>query len=270
MFQTKCIVLDLDGTLLNDEKAISPLNRLAIAACKQKGIQIVIATARPPRSVRHLLQDEPFDGYVIYYNGALITNESQGIRHHVCIRTETAVMIAKFLSEHEPQAIISYEVDDAWYCIDPVPENRCAEFGLRPKDPKPTVVDKSFFDSLSPTKILILGLQHWEAIRDHFVEDVNVICTDGGILVQIMDKSVSKEHAVRKVLEQMDIPPEETMAFGDDFNDIGLFELCGFPVAMGNAINELKTLTKYVTESNNVDGVAVALQKLVLSIPKGI
>ena len=57
------------------------------------------------------------------------------------------------------------------------------------------------------------------------------------------------------------VPIKVNLAFGDDFNDVGLFQLCGWPVAMGNAIDELKAIAKEVTESNDNDGVAMILER---------
>lgn len=93
---------------------------------------------------------------------------------------------------------------------------------------------------------------------------MNVIATDGGVLVQIMQKLASKEEAVQWVLHDIGVKSENVMVFGDDFNDLGLFHKCGFPIAMENAIIELKSLAKHITESNDNDGVAVAHEKFVV------
>ncbi|WP_435170200.1 HAD family hydrolase [Paenibacillus glycanilyticus] len=66
------------------------------------------------------------------------------------------------------------------------------------------------------------------------------------------------------MLNEIGVRAENVMVFGDDFNDLGLFHNCGFPIAMENAIMELKNCAKHITESNDNDGVAVALEKLVL------
>jgi hydroxymethylpyrimidine pyrophosphatase-like HAD family hydrolase len=91
-----------------------------------------------------------------------------------------------------------------------------------------------------------------------------VIATDGGVLIQIMHKSASKEKAVEWVLSEIGVKSENVMVFGDDFNDLGLFHLSGFPVAMGNAIIELKKCAVYITDSNDNDGVANAIGKFVI------
>lgn len=65
------------------------------------------------------------------------------------------------------------------------------------------------------------------------------------------------------VLNDLGLPREQVMVFGDDVNDLGLFRLCGFPVAMANAIPEIRAMASYVTASNDDDGVATAIEKFV-------
>lgn len=145
----------------------------------------------------------------------------------------------------------------------PIPDSSRAVFGIGPADPTPEIADETYISALSPTKILILGFDAWRDLQEEFRHMVNVSATDGGALVQIMHASVSKESAVTRVLDDMGMAPAEVMVFGDDLNDLGLFRLCGFPVAMGNAIQELREAAAYITASNDGDGVAVAIEKLV-------
>ncbi|MBC6973113.1 HAD hydrolase family protein [Bacillus sp. Xin] len=77
-----------------------------------------------------------------------------------------------------------------------------------------------------------------------------------------MGRNVSKENAVLNWCQKHEISAERVMAFGDDWNDIGLFKECGYPIAMGNAISELKELACYVTNSNDNDGVAHILEQI--------
>jgi Cof subfamily protein (haloacid dehalogenase superfamily) len=261
----KAIVLDLDGTLLGSDKSISSRNYGATKRCFDSGIHIIIATARPPRSAQRFVKDlVPFIDYLVFYNGALVTCKSKQMQRHTSISTGVSQQITKFIKVHEPQSVISYEVNDSWYTSTPIPDSQCSQLGILPTDPKPGVVDNNFISSISPTKILVLGYNSWKDIIEKFGEHVNVIATDGGVLVQIMHKSASKENAVQWALSDIGVKPKNAMVFGDDFNDLGLLNLCGFPIAMGNAINELKSCAKYVTESNDNNGVAVALEKFVL------
>lgn len=206
----------------------------------------------------------PFVDYMVYYNGALATCKSKQNERHISIPMEISQQIHKFIELRVPHSIISYEVHDSWYTCRPVPDSQCAQLGIRSNDPKPQVVDKDYISLLSPTKILVLGCSTWGDICEQFGDHVNVIATDGGVLVQIMHKSASKEKAVQCVLSDIGVRSENVMVFGDDFNDLGLFHMSGFPVAMENAIIELKNCAAHVTDSNDHDGVAVAIERFVV------
>ncbi|MFC5452551.1 HAD hydrolase family protein [Paenibacillus aestuarii] len=180
------------------------------------------------------------------------------------IPMEISQQFNNFIELQAPQSFISYEVNDSWYTCTPIPDSQLGHFGIRSNDPKPLIVDKDIISSLSPTKILVHGYSSWRDVIEQFSDHVNVIATDGGALVQIMHKLASKEDAVQWVLNDIGVKAENVMVFGDDFNDLGLFHKCGFPIAMGNAIIELKKCAKHITKSNDNDGVAVALEKFVL------
>lgn len=264
MSNIQAIVLDLDGTLLTSDKAISSRNYQAVKRCFDAGIHIIIATARPPRAANQFLKDFPFVDYIVYYNGALVTCKSKQNEQHISIPMEISQQISTFIELHIPQSIVSYEVNDSWYTCRPVPESQFAQLGIRSNDPKPQIVDKEYINSITPTKILLLGCSTWKDIGEQFGDDVNVIATDQGALVQIMHKSASKEAAVQWVLDDLGVDSENVMVFGDDFNDLGLFLMSGFPVAMDNAIIELKNCAAHITDSNDKDGVAVAIERFVV------
>lgn len=266
----KALVLDLDGTLLSSNKSISPRNYQAVKRCCESGIHIIIATARPPRAAEQFVRNLSFSDYKVFYNGALVTCTSRQIQRHYSIPMNISQAISEFISSSAPQAVLSYEVNDLWYTCTPILDNHCSQFGIRQNDPRPEIVDADFINTLSPTKILVLGYDTWEDLVHAFGDKVNVIATDKGVLVQIADKCASKGNALQWVLTEIGVNPENVMVFGDDYNDMGLFHFCGYPIAMGNAIIELKTVAKYVTESNDDDGVAVALEELLLSTPNKV
>lgn len=261
----RAIVFDLDGTLLNSSKMISDRNKEAVRQCSERGIHLIVATARPPRAIDHLTEDLKFVEHVVYYNGALVVNKNKGIRRHTPIPAELAVQIVGHVSTDSPGTFITYEVDDSWYCTHPLSEEQYSAFGIRSSDSRPQVMDMGMFGRLSPTKIVISRYTHWHGLAERFEGQANIICTDNGALVQVMENSVSKEFAIKYILTDLEIVPSNVMAFGDDYNDLGLFKFCGLPVAMSNAIDELKGHALFTTESNDNDGVALALERFILN-----
>lgn len=216
----QAIVLDLDGTLLSSDKSISPRNYQAVKRCFDSGVHIITATARPPRAANQFVKNFPFVDHMVYYNGAQVTCKSKQTQWHISIPMEISQQINKFIEVHAPHSLISYEVNDSWYTCAPVPDSQRAHYGIRANDPSPQVVDKNFIRSISPTKILVLGYSEWRDVIEQFSDHVNVIATDGGVLVQIMHKSASKENAVERVLNDIEVNLENVMVFGDDFRTI--------------------------------------------------
>ncbi|MEY8348008.1 HAD family hydrolase [Bacillus cereus] len=250
----KVIVLDLDGTLLNREKKVSERNRKAIIECYRKGIHIIFATARAPRSVKQFLPVELQSiGMMVYYNGALLRDQITKMNDHYPIDATDTAEIINFVTQAQPASFVAIEVEDICYINQNIKTNFITATS-------PIVITNEEMKQRSVSKILLHSFSHYEKLAEQFRHKVNVICTDQNQLVQIMERNVSKENAVLNWCQKHEISPEQVMVFGDDWNDIGLFKTFGYPIAMGNAISELKELACYITHHNDNDGVAHILE----------
>jgi Cof subfamily protein (haloacid dehalogenase superfamily) len=252
------IVLDLDGTLLNSKKEVSNRNYKAVLECMNKGYPIIFATARPPRAVKWFLPEELLNvGYFVYYNGAFIINERKSLEYHVFIESEITTEIVDYCATQYPNCILGIEYKDEWFCYKEVDYSTT----MNVKD-TPKVIEIEELKKLNATKILITELDEVTSLISRFGSLVNILITDGGQLIQIMPKLASKESAIKMICENEKIELTRVLAFGDDFNDLGLFQICGFPIAMGNSIQELKEIALEITETNDNDGVAIVLERL--------
>ncbi|WP_028551082.1 Cof-type HAD-IIB family hydrolase [Paenibacillus sp. UNC451MF] len=257
--KVSAIVLDLDGTLLNSRKKVSPRNLSAVLECYNRGIPIIIATARPPRSVKDLLPEQLRSiGVKIYYNGALVISEVLNLREHYPLDDSINAELIDYLISSESDPHLSVEVEDSWY------SNRELDYTeLMQIKTKPDIVGIEEMRQLAASKLLITNFKETGKLLEQFLHKVNIVITDSGSLIQISSKKASKENAVAQICERLGFLLEEVMVFGDDYNDLGLFRLCGFPIAMGNAIEELKDIAYEVTETNDHDGVAVLLERII-------
>ncbi|MWV43366.1 Cof-type HAD-IIB family hydrolase [Paenibacillus sp. HJL G12] len=252
------IVLDLDGTLLNSNKQISNRNCKAIMECSALGMKFIFATARPPRAVKTFLTDELLNlGSFIYYNGAYINCKHTGIDDHVPIKSEVTSEVLDYCLKGNPDLDLSLEVKDEWMSLREYDYSTL----MRVKG-NPMVKSLEELKRLDASKILFSGNMDIISFQEKFKSQLNILITDNGNLVQVSSLKASKENAVAVLCKAMNIPLENVMVFGDDFNDIGLFKTCGWSVAMGNAIGELKEISKEITETNDNDGVAIILEKL--------
>lgn len=258
----KGIVLDLDGTLLNSQKEVSKRNLQSIRECYGNGITVIFATARPPRSVKDFLPRELQEmGPIVYYNGALIIDHTSEYRQHYPVESATKNEIIEYVISHHSDACLSIESEDTWYSNKTIDYSKAMNATVNP-----IVVSLDNLKEIKASKLLITQYPYYEKLQKQFEHKVNTICTDSGTLIQIMNKGVSKKQAIMDLCDQIQLNMNNIMAFGDDWNDLDLFHACGFPIAMENAIPELKEIAYFVTKSNDEDGVAQVLERLICTV----
>ncbi|WP_410981636.1 Cof-type HAD-IIB family hydrolase [Bacillus cereus] len=256
----KVIVLDLDGTLLNSQKEVSERSKRAILAAHETGLAVIFATARPPRSVNTFLSRELQEiASVVYYNGALSVDNLLGRKHYPIEQTFTEEIL-DYMHTNQPEAYISIESEDFWYSSQTLDYRQTMKVTTNP-----TVVTIDELRKIQASKILISQCYNYKALQELFEDKVNIIRTDSGSLIQIMKKDASKERAIIDICTAKRIPMDHVMPFGDDWNDFNLFMESGLPVAMGNAIPELKEIAFFVTGSNDEEGVAQVLEQIIFA-----
>ncbi|MBD0382908.1 Cof-type HAD-IIB family hydrolase [Paenibacillus sedimenti] len=258
----KWIVLDLDGTLLNSKKQISRRNLFALQKVNSDGIQIIFATARPPRAVNYGNVNLSSFGTMVFYNGALFRCNVTNQEIHYSISKELVGAIFDYCLSVDPEANISVEVKNEWFTYKSLDYREMMKVTTNP-----TIINIEELKTYDCTKILITDYKNTEDIVNRFGDQVHILNTDDGKLIQIMSVRSSKENAVKYLIESQGYKMSDVMCFGDDFNDLGLFHSCGFPIAMGNAIRELKEIATEITETNDNDGVALILERILHKSP---
>ncbi|PIH60099.1 Cof-type HAD-IIB family hydrolase [Paenibacillus sp. LK1] len=252
------IVLDLDGTLLNSKKEISNRNYNAIMDCSNMGMKFIFATARPPRAVRSFMNEEMLSiGSFVYYNGAYIDCKHTGINKHISIESEVTEELLNYCLNCNPDLDLSFEVKDVWMTL-----KECDYSTVIQVKDNPVVKPLEELRCLEASKILFSGKIDMISFQEKFKMKLNIVITDNGNLVQVSSPKASKEIAVAALCKEMNVSLENVLVFGDDFNDMGLFNICGWPVAMGNSIDELKLKSREITDTNDKDGVAMILERL--------
>lgn len=255
----KLVAIDLDGTLLDSSKKVSEQTARALRCLN--GAQVVIASARPPRSVRHIYKQLKLDTWQINYNGALIWDEvgQKPVFHRPLKALLVREMIEKARDMFD-EVLIHAEIMDKWF-TDRDDMSHTTETGKLFKPDKICPVDE--FCAGPITKLMMLGdppiLTRIEALLlEEFSDKVSILHTDHDLL-QIMDKRVSKAVALEKVATHHGIKAEEVMAVGDAPNDVGMLQYAGVAVAMDNAHKMVKKVADWIAPSNDDHGVHAAL-----------
>jgi Cof subfamily protein (haloacid dehalogenase superfamily) len=256
----KAVVFDLDGTVLNSKKEISKRNIKAISSLQSKNIHTIFATARPPRVTSFKGFDKlSRDGYMVYYNGAYFKCTKTLDDCHFGIEPAVAAEVIDYIEALDEDAVVTVEIKDNLYGYKDI------EYGVldfMKKDYHPEIVEMEFLKSQELTKILIADFDYPAELAERFAEELNIIVTDGGRLVQVMSSQVGKEIAIAAIARNLGITIKDIMCFGDDYNDLELFRAAGHSVAMGNAVDDLKEIASEVTLTNDEDGVAVVLERI--------
>jgi Cof subfamily protein (haloacid dehalogenase superfamily) len=257
----RLVAIDLDGTLLNSSKLISDQTIEALQCLPARGVRVVIASARPPRSVRHIYQMLRLDTLQINYNGALIWDEPKRktVFHQPMDCALVRRMIARVRGAH-PQVLVTCEIMDRWY-TDRMDQTYTTETG---RLFKPDVIAPIESFCVEPiTKLLFLGdprviSQIEPMLKTEFAHDVTVVRTDEQ-LVQVMHKRVSKSRSLKRVAQHYGVSDREIMAIGDAPNDVGMLQMAGVAVAMDNAHAFVKQVAHWIAPSNDDHGVHAAL-----------
>ena len=239
----RLLLFDLDGTLLDSRKRISQRNLDTIAECRSRGIMIGIATARSePTCARYTQAIRP--DLLISNSGALVRLHGEIIYECSFTAAETAAIIGAGVAGHRG---ITADCADVTYC------NRHIEFF---NEPGMEYTDFSGF-SRSCFKICIEGTDTDFAERTAaLINDCSWIAFSDCDWFKFSKSGVSKGDALRHVMGRTGIPAENTAAFGDDFGDIEMLDLCGVGIAMSNAVDEVRKHADIVIGDNDSDAIA--------------
>ncbi len=257
----RLVAIDLDGTLLNDSKQVSEQTAGALCGLPERGVRVVIASARPPRSVRHIYKMLKLDTLQINYNGALIWDEPN--RRAVFHRPLPGALTAEIVNvarDWFDDVLVTCEIMDRWF-TDRDDQTHTTETGrmFKPDVIAPVVT----FLNQDVTKLMFLGnpkmISELEPLMfRQFGEQVTILQTDDDLL-QITSPGIGKSTALQWVADQYQVPITQVMAIGDAPNDVGMLQLAGVAVAMDNARPVVKEVADWIAPSNNDHGVHAAL-----------
>ena len=267
----KLLVLDVDGTLLNNEKEISKRTLSTLLKAQHTGIRIVLASGRPTSGLLPLakaLEMGNFGGFIVSYNGAQIINAENGeVMFDKRINPELIPYLEKKARKNN-FSIFTYHdeyllTDNA----DNVHIRREAWLNnLRIMEEEEFSIAIDF----APCKCVLVsddeealrGLEnHWKRRLDGVLD----VFPSEPYFLEVVPCGVDKANTLGVLMEQLGVKREEVIAIGDGVADVTMLQLAGKSVAMGHAQDSVKICADYVTASNEEDGVAQAVEKLVLA-----
>lgn len=264
--QKYVIALDLDGTLTNHNKEVTPRTRQALMQAASEESIIVLASGRPTygiEPVAHCLNLERIGGYILSYNGGKIvdwTTKRELYAKH--LPDEVVPIIYRYATEkgyallgYVGNQIVTERPDDAYV----KEESRINKMEIRRVEHLPSALEAH------PTKLLLTGhpddMVRAEAELSELLSDRMDVFRSAPFFVELVPKGIDKAQSLERLLQHLAMDATNLMAFGDGYNDMSMIKYANIGVAMANAAPELRAIADYVTTSNEEDGVAVFLEK---------
>lgn len=274
----KLIAIDLDGTLLTDEKQLPQANIDAIHQAIQAGVQVVICTGRTLPGVREIMAQLPFKGeddFLILQNGS-VTHRLHNLEivDQVTLSQQARAALIDFARVFDEQGaqlvafdqegmmlMSQYEANDIV-----ISDSKVLGTPITPFTTEEFLAFEGF------NKAMVLGEPNiLDALKDRvpseLFEHYSPVRSQP-IIAEFLVKGVSKASALKSLAARLAIDAEHVMAIGDQLNDLEMLEWAGLGVAMGNAVSGIKEVADVVTSTNEDAGVAQAIEQHVLSKKK--
>jgi hydroxymethylpyrimidine pyrophosphatase-like HAD family hydrolase len=259
------VALDLDGTLLRSDRTVSPRTRSALRAAQAAGVDLVLATARSPRGVLPIADDLGLGGLAICANGATVFDlDTQSIVRHRPLPSRTAHRLVRELRAAVPGIVFGWELELRFGSEPAYEALRQSTWWPRPQGAFPPS-DPLAWDA--PMTKLIgrvpngdLGAA-FEIARSLAGTDA-VATLAGEAFVELVAAGVGKEAALAELAAERGIADDEVAAFGDHLTDLGMVTWAGLGVAVANAHPAVLDAADERTASNDDDGVALVLERL--------
>jgi len=271
MFPYRLIALDLDGTLNNNQKQIAPGTREFLKSLQQQGTTIALASARPTPGLsreRSCLDLDLYHGCLISHNGARILDAAS---NRLLFQKNMDPADVTAMLTHLAQFPVSVMVDDGSCYYTNNPGGYKVEFERKNIGiPLKAVDDMAAAVHFPTAKILVVAPEEVLSplipeITGPFRDTFDFFHVDGFYL-EIVIKNLSKADGLAILSEQLAIPREQIIAFGDSANDIAMLEYAGLGVAMANAGEAVKKAADAVTScTNDEEGVTRFLEEVIAS-----
>ena len=265
----KLVTIDIDGTLLNSERKVTPKVKAAIQKATKLGVNVVLATGRPTIGVMSLIKELGLDnnhGFMITYNGAMIQNagtEEVLIQHPLPFEDYLDVeLLSRKLGVHlhvqdyttmytANRDLSPYTINEATLTGIPVSYRAVSEMTPDIKIIKSMMIDHEDILDAAIKRIPQEYFDKYEMVKS------------SPYYLEVLNKKATKGEAVKELAELLNIKQEEVMALGDNENDLSMIEYAGIGVAMGNAVESVKKAANEITKTNDEHGVAHAFEQWV-------
>lgn len=263
----KAIFIDIDGTLRDSDRNLSAKTIETVKKISEKGILVILCSGRPRKYTEKISRECFASKYIITSSGGNIYDYEQNkILYVNKMNKETLIKLYEITNPEDVRFIMNVGEGRVVNKVKHPDQEKKLEGDIREFVYKNDVVQctiadidfnkiKNLIPKIETVENIEIKNRHKSLLDTKFKDDKTIFCDVANI-------NSNKGIAVKKLLEILNIKKEEAIAIGDDNNDLSMFEQVGYKVAMGNAIDSVKRKADEITRTNDEDGVAIFLDKL--------
>ncbi len=269
MTDKKIIILDIDGTLVNSKKEITPETLKYLRMIQEQGHIVALASGRPYPGMKQYIDAlslEKYGGYVLSFNGGMVIECAAG---RVVYQKTIPNRYAKVLYDFAKKRKIGMVTYDGNRVVTGTDTDGYMEFEARLNNMEICKVDDfcGYVDFDMPKCLMTAEPEQAEVyekeLRDMLSPELNVFRSEP-YFIEITTKGVDKAESVARLLDVLGMKREQCICCGDGFNDRTMVEYAGIGVAMGNAQDVVKEAADYVTASCDEDGIVEVIKRFIL------
>jgi Cof subfamily protein (haloacid dehalogenase superfamily) len=262
----RLLITDVDGTLVAPDKVVTEAAKAVAREMRDAGIILAVASSRPPRGMRMLIEPLAPRSAIVGFNGGVFVNPDLSVTESHIIDPAIARQALNLILAQEMDAWIYTEED--WLIRDRAAPHVAHEAGILKFDAK---VVTSFTDGYLAKAVKIVGVSDdldlvaaSERLMQNTLGERASVARSEPHFVDVTDPQANKGAVVVTLSKHLNVPPEQIATIGDSSNEVLMFRKSGFSIAMGNATDKVKAEATAVTDSNEDEGFANAVRKFVL------
>ncbi len=271
----KLLAIDIDGTLLNPQKQITPRTRTAIQAARAAGVVITLATARRYRNTAPIAAELEIDVPLVLCDGALLM-QGDNILATQLLNAVVAQQAVEFMVRHAIQPAVHHiinAIEETWTGPEAYDNEWVTTyFATFPESIQRLDYAHCCAGHVDPLRVVAFASRD---VIDALIPEIATLPCSWNFTprgsydtaeLTVMNPSCSKASGVALLAQSLGIEMQQVMAIGDNNNDLEMLQAAGWSVAMGQAPTALQAVASAVTTSNAEDGVALAIERYVLGV----
>jgi hypothetical protein len=263
--EIRLVIADVDGTLVTQDKVITPRAEEAVRKLQESGIAFAITSGRPPRGMKMVADQLKLNEPIAAFNGGVFVNPDLSVISQNFLPSEIARQVIDAIAPHKLDVWLYTDRD--WFVHNAdAPHVAREQWTVK----FPPVVDSSFDNKLDHVA-KIVGVSDDHDLVARCEQDVQKLCGSRAsaarsqpYYLDVTHPKANKGEVVLFLSDLLKIPTDQIVTIGDMPNDVLMFKKSGVSIAMGNASDDVKRQATYVTDSNEQDGYAKAMERFVL------